>query len=289
MGFFGSEDGSGGVAVEGGEGGGPGGVEGLGEEREGTSGLDLHEGKDGELLGGNGEILGDEFKIFVLGMVKRGKGARVVSGETSASEVVVDFGAHGLDCRICGRGRFAEGKDIGRLTAAEPIGAVGASLVEIVRLRLIKARAATPFGLTSARGEDVDNDAFEDEVFGGIDVDHAIAVEGGCGKEFYGIGGLGEGDGVGIVLAEPVEDGLGGGKGAKAFGRLVVDIGEGQSVTASEKGADILEVNGGPADGFEEFGNADAAIVVAVDEGEGFLVEEGAFNRTGESDPEFLI
>ena len=86
-----------------------------------------------------------------------------------------------------------------------------------------------------------------------------------------------------------MEDGSGRGEGAKAVGRLVVDIGERQLVTTSEKGADVLEVNGGPADGFEEFGNADAAVVVAVDEGEGFLVEEGAFDRTGEGNPEFLI
>src|SRR5690606_4035788 len=80
----------------------------------------------------------------------------------------------------------------------------------------------------------------------------------------------------------------GGGGGGAAFG----GVGEGverEGVLAGEEDGEVLEVGFGPGDGGEELGGADAAVVVGVEEGEGFLVELEALHGAGEGGPEFLV
>ena len=48
-------------------------------------------------------------------------------------------------------------------------------------------------------------------------------------------------------------------------------------------------MKGGPTNGVEQLGNSNAAIMVAVNQGEGLFVEVGAGDGTGQGDPEFLI
>ena len=111
---------------------------------------------------------------------------------------------------------------------------------------------------------------------------------GGC-KKPDGIGGLGEGDGGGVGLAEGGEDAFCGGVGGEAGGRRGVEGGEGDGVGVFEEDAEVIEDEAGPLDGGEKLGDADAAVVVGINEGEGFFVELEAFNRAGESDPELLV
>ena len=68
-----------------------------------------------------------------------------------------------------------------------------------------------------------------------------------------------------------------------------VDRGEGKVVAGGEQVADVGEVQAGPADGFEDFRDADAAVAIAVNKGEGLFVEFEAFYWAGKGDPEFLV
>ena len=74
-----------------------------------------------------------------------------------------------------------------------------------------------------------------------------------------------------------------------AFGRGVVDGGERHRVAAFDEVVRILEHRAGPLDGGDEFGRADAAVLVGVNQRGGLGAKFQAGGRAGQRDPEFLV
>jgi len=287
-GFGGAEEGRDGVAVQGGEGGGPGGV-GTVEQRECAAGLDAGEGQGGDLGGGDGQVFGGEGEVVALAAVEGTEGARVVLCKPGAGEKVVDLGAHGGDGGGSRGGFIAEGLDGGRGALVRPCGEGGQLGEEGVEFRLIES------GLAGAVGDTADvADDFGDECGGlvgggGAGGEDAVAVEFVGGENFAGVGDIGEGDGVGGRFADGLEDALSGGECGAAFGGGVVELGEGEGVGSAQEGGGIFQVEGTPANGGEEFGDADAAVFIGVDEGECFLIDFEPFDGAAQGDPEFLV
>ena len=70
---------------------------------------DSRQGKTGDLLRRHGEVLSQERLVLVLGAVEEQRKTTFEGRQTTATEVVVDFGLHGLHRRR-GRGRRRTGR-----------------------------------------------------------------------------------------------------------------------------------------------------------------------------------
>src|SRR4051812_15547613 len=92
-------------------------------------------------------------------------------------------------------------------------------------LRFVCAQAdfTRPVWLAADAGNDVDYRCFKRFVIGSIGRNDAITIETGLGKDFGGVGGVLDGDGIGLFLAEVGEDLASGGKELLAFGCGIVD------------------------------------------------------------------
>ncbi len=82
---------------------------------------------------------------------------------------------------------------------------------------------------------------------------------------------------------------FGGSEDLLAAGQGVVDGCERDGITALDHGIGIFEHGAGPFDGGDQFGRANAAILVGVDQGGGLDIKFNAGDGAGKSDPQLLI
>ncbi|CAM3164113.1 hypothetical protein RAHE111665_17405 [Rariglobus hedericola] len=264
-GLGGTEHGCDGGGVKRHEGGGPSGVDG-GEQRERLVGRDARQGEASDFLGGDGEVLRGESEVFGLGAIERGEGAGVVGGEAGAREIIVHLGAHGLDGGEGGGGIGAESEDVGGGAFFGPRGEGGEVGVKGGDAGFVDTGGTGAIGGAADGADDVCDEELESFVGGGVGSDDSIAIERRGREDAGGIGGLGEGDLGGLGLAEIRENAFGGDEGGLAFRGGGFESGEGQGVFAAQENAEVFEMQGGPIDGGEQLGDADAPVFIGVDE-----------------------
>jgi len=99
---------------------------------------------------------------------------------------------------------------------------------------------------------------------------------------------------VGLVLgggggfAEGGENTLGGSGGGLALGGGREGV-ESEGVATGEQHAQIFKIRTSPSDGGEQFGHANTAIAVGIDQGEGFLVELKTLDWAGQRHPQLRV
>ena len=271
-----------------GERAGPGGIDRV-QQRQRPVGFDAREGKTGDLLGGDLQVLGRDGEVLGFLAIERGDGAAVEGRQPAAGEIVVHLGADGADGGAGGGGAGAEHGDLLGRAFFQPRN-IGGELGE-KRLGHFRGDAdgARAIGDAAEAGEDIRDQGLRLHIGGGIGRNHAVAIERAGGKELGGVRGGGDKDGTGAGLAEAGEDLLGAGEDGLAVEGGVIDRLERERVGALQQYGRVFQAGGGPVHGGNQLRDADAAVAIGIDQRQGFLIEFEALDRAGQRDPQLLV
>ena len=248
--------------------------------------LDLCERETGDFGGRDGHVLRGDGEVFRFAAVHRRERAGIERGQAAASEEIIHLGLHRLDRRRRGVGGVkAQRRE--RLVALALRGPVGQRLrlgEELVELRLIHSRLAAAIRHGAERADDFFDGLLHRRVRGGLDDDHAVAVELRLGENLHRVRNVRERDDLLVGLVEIGEDALGPGENVR-----VLDGGELNRLATADEVARILERRFRPLHRGDDFGRTDATILVGVNKVGGLGVELNAARRHGERHPKFLV
>ena len=176
-----------------------------------------------------------------------------------------------------------------RLRLFHPTVEGGARLEEIVRPLLVNARFAGTINDRAHAIGDFADDRRHRRVVGALRHDDAVAVEQRGGEDAVGVHRLRQSHRRAGGLAEMGQNAPGGGEDLFSVLGAVVDGVQAERVAAADKRVRIFEGAAGPLDGGDEFGRADAAIVVSVNQGGGLGIELQSGDGASQRDPQFLV
>ena len=250
----------------------------------------MRQRQPGNLIAVDGEVLGRHRHEFGIGPVHGRRPAHVERRDRAPGEIIIHLHADGFQRAIGRGGGVAERQDgLVGFGPGPPVRVGLGFLEERVEFGLADAEFAAAVGFAAETGDDVVDHLFRVGVRGGVGRHDAVPVELGLREDFRRVGGVGEGDGRGVGLAQIVQDAPGAGEEFGAGIGLVVDGGQGQGFVALGQVIRIAKLLRGPLDGGEEFGGPDPSILVGVDEVERLGVEFDAARGATEGHPQFLV
>ncbi len=244
-----------------------------------------------QLLGRSRQIGAQHGHVIVFFAIEQRKRARVEGGNAAAREVVLDLGTHRFQ-----RGRRGDGL----VEAQEKYARVGLALLEpgvvLARLgeervdeRLVDPALPRAIRLRSDRRDDLIDQRARRIVVSRFADDHAVAVELRVGKQLGLVGEVGRRDHRRRRLAQVAQHLPGGADQHRALDSGVDDGCDRQLRQAAQQVVGPLEVRARQLHRRQQLADADAPVLVDVDQRRGSRVQIQARGRRRQRDPELLI
>ena len=238
-------------------------------------------------LGGEGEVALDGADLLD-GDAHRVRRGRIEADELAAHEIVGDLVLQRLAGREGVGGLVSEGEDLLR-PGFLPGCVVGEGGIECLDMVGCYSVRAAPVGrLADLVGNDRDEGCEGLVVAGGGGRDDAVAVELRLGEDLHEVGRILQRDAFFLEL-EVLEDLPCGGEETGPVGVLLVEAGEGNLRPAGEEGVGILQDAGQPLGRGDDLVHADVAVMVGVNQFQGFGIEFQVFGRAAEDGPHLAV